>query len=54
VGASRISRRKGAEQREQILDRAGKVARASGGLLGIGRVSGAESEGLETIEALLW
>jgi len=42
------------EQREQILDRAGKVAHASGGLLGIGRVSGAESEVLETIEALLW
>ena len=41
------------EQREQILVRARKVAHASGGLLGIGTVSGAESEVLETIEALL-
>jgi len=41
------------EQCEQILDRAGKIAQASGGLLGIGRVSGAESEVLEKIKALL-
>lgn len=41
------------EQRQRVLDRAGEVAQASGGLLGIGRVSGAESEVLEMIEALL-
>ena len=40
------------ERRKKILDRAGNVAHASGGLLGIGRVSGAESEVLEIIEAL--
>ena len=41
------------KQREQILGRAREVAQASGGLLGIGKVSGAESEVLETIEELL-
>ena len=41
------------EQRERILDRAGKVAHASGGLLGIGAVSSAESEVLATIKELL-
>ena len=41
------------EQREQILDRASKVAHASGGLLGIGTVSGAESKVLEKIKTLL-
>jgi len=41
------------EQREEILDRAGKVAHASGGLLGIRTVSSAESEVLATIKELL-
>jgi len=41
------------KQRERIRGRARSVARASGGLLGIGKVSGAESEVLETIEVLL-
>jgi len=41
------------EQREQLLDRVRKVAHASGGLLGIGRVSVAEAEVLVMIEALL-
>jgi hypothetical protein len=42
-----------AEQRSEILDRARAVAQASGGVLGIGKVSGAESKSLETIETLL-
>ncbi len=42
-----------AEQRSEILDRARAVAQASGGMLGIGKVSGAESEALKTIETLL-
>ncbi len=42
-----------AEQRSGILDRARAVAQASGGMLGIGKVSGAESKALETIESLL-
>lgn len=40
-------------QREPILDRARAVAHASGGLLGIGTVSGAESQAVKTIEGLL-
>ncbi len=42
-----------AEQRSEILDRARVVAQASGGILGIGKVSRAESEALKTIETLL-
>ncbi len=41
------------EQRKQVLDRVDRVARASGGLLGIGKVSGAESEVLVMLEAVL-
>ena len=41
------------EQRSEILDRARAVAQASGGLLGVGKVSGVESKALETIETLL-
>jgi hypothetical protein len=42
-----------ARLREDVLERARRVARASGGLLGIGATSGAERQGLAWLESVL-